>query len=186
MGSLDKLETTLDTTLDKHVPFKLPDSARKALAGAMWWIAAVFGVLDLWAAYQVWDWGHKANKVVDAYNAVFSYYGVERIDNLGFFYYLAVAVIALVGVLLLLAVPGLKAMKKAGWNLLFYALLVQVAAAIIRLFVDGAYGGGFGNFLASLLFAAVGAYFLFQIRSSFMTPMPADKVATTAPKPPKK
>lgn len=188
MGSLDKLETTLGDVFEKHVPVKIPEEGRKGIAHALWWIALIFGILDLWAAYQVWHWGHLANQTIELLNSTLRYYGGDQsLYHLGFFYYLALAVIALVGAMLLFAAPALKAMKKSGWNLLFYAMLIEAAAAILRLFVNSAYGGGFGNFLMSALFALIGAYLLFQVRGQFTAAQPADhKAVTTPPAAPKK
>jgi hypothetical protein len=163
MGPLGKLESALDVVLDKKAPFKLPQSTRKSLASAMWWIALIVGVLDVWAAYTFWHWGHIANQFVDVVNY---YTGGTYGHHLGFFYYTSLVAIALVAALLLLAVPGLKAMKKSGWNLMFYAALVEVIVAIARIFSD--IGGGFGNFLSSAIGAVIGAYLLFQVRDYFV------------------
>ena len=178
MGSLDKLETTLDNVLDKNAPLKLPENARKTIAGAMWWLALVVGILELWAAYQFWHWGHYVNQGVDIANSFARYYGVDvHVARLGFMYYVTVVVLGLVGVLFLVASPHLKNMKKEGWNLLFYGALLEAVVAVVRLFVPSAYGGGFGNFLMSAIAAVVGAYFLFQIRGQFMMHHMADHKA---------
>ena len=146
MAQLDKLETTLDDMLNKKAPFKIPEDGRKTLAGALWWLALIFGVLQLWSAWALWNVAHIADPLVDYANSISAAYGVGPVVNsLGFFYYLALAVIAAVGIVSLLAAPGLKAMKKSGWNLLFYAMLVNVAYGVVILFEHyGGFGGG-GN-----------------------------------------
>ncbi len=177
-----KLETQLDEWLDKKAPFKLPANGRKSLAHALWWIALIVGVLDLWAAFMFWHAGHLVDRLVDYSNSLAAAVGAPTYatPHLGLFYYLTVLSITVVGVVMLLATPHLKAMKKAGWNLLFYALLVQVLVAVFRMFSD--VGGGLGNFVVSLFWAVVGAYFLFQVRDNFTGAASAKDTASHADK----
>ncbi len=70
------------------------------------------------------------------------------------------------------AFPGTKARKKSGWDLLFYALLINVVYGIVVAFTDY---GGFGSLIGSLVGSAIGAYFLFQIRVSYSTGKAAKK-----------
>lgn len=175
MELLQKLEHTLDEVFDKKAPYQLPRNARKSLAGAMWVIALIFGVLQLWAAWGFWHLGHVTNAFVDYANSLSAAYGTgETVQHLGFFYYLSLIVLAVDAVLLLLAVPGLKAFKKQGWNFLFYSLLVNVLYGVVRTFSD--IGGGIGQILWSLVASGIGAFFLFQIREQFMGVHPAERV----------
>ncbi len=168
MTALARLETTLAKVLDKNAPVKLPKEARKSVAYALWWIALAVGVLQLLATFGLWHAGHVANKFVDYANTISAQYGgpVYAPAHLGMFYYLSVFAMAGVAVLLLVAAPGLKAMKKGGWDFLFYASLVQVGAAIVRLFSN--INGGIGSFVGSAIGALVGGFFLFQVRDYFM------------------
>lgn len=166
MGQLDKLETTLDDSLNKKAP-KLPEETRKSLAGMLWVLALIGGVAQLYMAWRLWDWGHYADQALDAYNSIAAAYGVETSGtDLGLMFYLGLVTLAVSGALLLLAAPGLKAMKKAGWNLVFYSLLVNVLYGVISLFIDTY--GGFGNLFGSLVGSLIGAYLLFQVRGHFM------------------
>jgi hypothetical protein len=166
MAQLDKLETALDDTLNKKAPFKIPENGRKSLARAMWWLALIFGVLQLWAAWAFWNAAHVVNRLADSVNSFSALYGGEKIStSLGFFFYLSLVVLLVSAVLVLLATPHLKDMRKAGWNLVFYSLLVNVAYGVVVLFADY---GGFGNFIWAMLSSLVGAYLLFQIRDQFM------------------
>ena len=157
MTQLDKLETTLDDSLNKKAPFKLPESSRKSLAGALWWLALVGGLAQLYLAWRLWSDWHRVDQLVDYANSI--------ADDLGPFFYLVLITLAVSGALLLLAAPSLKAMKKAGWNLIFYSLLVNVAYGVVSLFSDY---GGFSNLFGALLGSLVGAYLLFQVRDHFM------------------
>lgn len=164
--TLAKLEATLDEALNKKAPIKLPPNGSKTLAEMLWVVALVLGVLQLLAAYWLWDAGHRIDTIADYANRISSYYGGAPVatEGLGLFYYLSLITMAGVGVMLLIASPALKVMKKDGWNLLFYAVLVEVVAAIFLLFTRY---GGFGDFLWAALSALLGAYLLFQVRDHF-------------------
>lgn len=170
MRQLEKLETVLDDTLNKKAPFKIPEDGRKSLAGAMWWLALLFGLLELWLAWGLWHIGHAADTWVDYANSLSAAYGTPPVaQHLGLFYYLALATLVFTGVLSLLAAPGLKAMKKSGWDMLFYSMLVNAVYGVVSLFTTY---GGFGRLVGAMLSSVVGAYLLFQIRGEFMKSHP--------------
>src|SRR5688572_6616276 len=94
MAQLDKLETALDDALNKKAPVKIPENGRKSLAGAMWWLALIFGVLQLWAAWAFWRAGHLVDRLVDYANSLGAMYANGPVSNgLGFFYYLSLVVL---------------------------------------------------------------------------------------------
>ena len=168
--TLGKIEATLDEALNKKAPVQIPPKGRKALADALWLVALVLGIVQLLATYSLWEAGHKVHTLVEYANDLSLAYGGPAVSNeLGFFYYLSVLGLGAVAVLLLLAAPGLKGMRKDGWNFLFYSLLVQVVVAIILLFADY---GGFGDFLGASLGALLGGYLLFQVRDIFVKHAP--------------
>ena len=154
--------------LNKKAPFQLPPKVRKPLADYLWALALVGGVLQLLGAYGLWEAGHRYDKLVDYANTISSYYGGPSVapDHIGLFYYLSLISMAVVGVMLLLAAPNLKNMKKDGWNMLFYVTIVEVVASVFLLLTS--YYGGFGDFIGGLIGAAVGAYLLFQVRDHFL------------------
>ncbi len=78
--------------------------------------------------------------------------------------WLSIAVLVVEALLYIAAFNPTKARKKSGWDLLFYALLVNVAYGIVVAFT---YYGGIGRLLGSLIGSAIGFYFLFQIRASY-------------------
>lgn len=167
MNQLQKLEQKLDDILDKNAPFKLPPNGRKGLAQAMWWIALIIGVLMLWATFALWHLGHAVDRAVDVINSLSTYYGGPvATPHLGLFYFLSLIAMGAIGMLMLLAAPLLKNMKKAGWDLLFYAVLFEALLAVLRLFSN--VGGGAMNFLGAVVGAVIGAYFLFQVRDYFV------------------
>lgn len=155
---LTSLEKTLDDLFTKKIPVKIPAGARKAIANALWFAAIVMGLIALWSAVTIWGWGHSARlSLYDLYLRPAVYLGPA--------YYLALWSTAAVGVLSLLAVTNLKIMKKQGWNLLYYVILIQTVAVALRLFSAAA--GGPGGFIGWGVADLVEAFVLFQVREYF-------------------
>src|SRR4029079_9300300 len=102
MSALGKLETQLDEQLNKKAPVKLPPDGRKSLAKAMWWIALVVGIFQLWATWALWHLGHWVDKVVGVYGSYVTAYGVAPV-HLGLFYWLSLIMLGVDAVLLLVA-----------------------------------------------------------------------------------
>jgi hypothetical protein len=164
MSSLQKLEIRLDGWLNRKAPIKLPPEARRTLAGALWWISLIVGVMQLWGAWALWNIGHATDAAYTAY--LTDVYGeTNPTIHLGLFYWVAFFCILGVGIITLVAAPKLKQMKKSGWNLLFYSMLLNAAFALLRLLsgVDGIFSGFFG----AILGAAIGSFLLFQVRDYF-------------------
>jgi hypothetical protein len=154
MEPLRKLELKLADVLDKKAPVRLSAAARAYLANVLWVLALVFGVLQLWVLFDRLALRMLDGTYTDGY--------VE--PDLGFFYYLSLTVLMVAAVLMLAAAPGLRALKKEGWNLLFYAVLANVLYGVLRLFAGA---GGFGAMVWTLLLSAIAAYFAFQARGQF-------------------
>ncbi len=164
-SQLEKLETTLDETLNKKAP-KMPESGRKTLAGALWWLALIGGVGQLYMAWRLWDYWHVYDDALNYSRSLAEAYGLPGPSyDLGFQFYLVLITLVVSGALLLLASPALKAMKKSGWNLIFYSLLVNLAYGLVVAFTDY---GNFGNLVGAVIGSAIGAYLLFQVREHFM------------------
>jgi hypothetical protein len=168
MGPLQQLEAKLDELLDKKAPVKIPLEGRRTLAHALWVLALIFGVIQLYWAITWWQWGHRADEIL---NSLSYYTGGRYVHHLGMFYYLSLLAVAVIAVMLLIATPSLKAMKKSGWDILYYAAIAQAVLALLRLFASG---GGFGDCIGSAVGAVVGAYLLFQVRDCFIMSHPAD------------
>lgn len=157
---LNKLETML-AGVYKATP-KLSGNAKKSIVNIWPWVAIIFGVLQLWAAYGLWNWGRNVNKVADVFN---SYLGTNTVvHQLNIFYWISIVILAITGVILLMAYTGLKARAKSGWNLLFYSALLNGLYGIFSAFNNY---GGVGSLIMQLIASAIVLYFLFQIRDQY-------------------
>jgi hypothetical protein len=165
MAAVADLEKALNDVFVKKAP-ALPENAKKWIVEYLPWINVVLGLLSLWAVYTLWHWARWTSDWVDYANSLTAMYGGSPISTnrwtVGI--WLGLVVLLVEALVYLLAFPALKARKKNGWNLLFYAALLNVVYGVVLMFTDY---GGFGSFLASLVGSAVGLYFLFQIRSHY-------------------
>lgn len=166
MSALKSLETNLEDVFVKKAP-PLPANGKKAIIEWLPWINLVLGILSLWTAYSLWHWAHLVDKLTDYANSISAAVGVSTIsaNRMSFMLWLGLLVMTVQGLLYLLAFPALRERKKSGWDLIFYALLVNVVYGVVVWFTDY---GGFGSFIGSLIGSAIGFYFLFQIRSGYL------------------
>lgn len=171
---MKQIETMLDEWLVKKAPFQLPENGRKGLVKAMPWIALVGGLLCLFGVFALWRLATFTDSIVSYANQVNSLYGapVATVAGTNMLVWLSLIVLAVQGVMFVAAFAGLKTQKKSGWNLLFWVALLNVAYAVVYLFVNQS----IVSLLFSLIETVVGLYLLFQIRSYYVaSPAPAKK-----------
>jgi hypothetical protein len=151
--------------MSKNLP-ALPAGGKKALVEWAPWLALIGGLASLWTAWALWQWAHTANELLNFANNLSTAYGGTTVDasRMTFGIWLGVAVLALEGIIYLLAFPGLRDRKKAGWNMLYWGVLLNLAYGLVVMFTDY---GTVGSFIGSLIGSAIGMYFLFQIRSAY-------------------
>ncbi len=173
----DQLETKLNEIFVKNAP-ALPKGGKDFLVQYIPYLSLLGGIFSLWSAWNIWHWAHQANKYIDAVNQWGAALGVDPVQTSRWsvMLWVSLAILALLGVIYILAYKPLKDRKKAGWNLLFYALLIGVAHGIVGIFIDN-YGSGFGGFIGSLIGFAIGGYLLFQIRDAYLGKKVAAKTA---------
>ncbi|MFA5004158.1 MAG: hypothetical protein WC498_02670 [Candidatus Saccharimonadales bacterium] len=165
MASTNKLESKLDEVFAKAP--KIPEGGKKWFVEYLPWLSLIGGVFTLWSAYALWHWAHAVSGLVNFANQLCTAYGggtCGSVSRFSFWVWASIVVLAVEGVLYLLAFPGLKARKKAGWNYLYYGALVNVAYAVVSIFTDN---NGFGHFIGAAIGSAIGFWLLFQIRSAY-------------------
>jgi hypothetical protein len=163
---LDGLEKSLEGVFVKSAP-KLPERGKEVLVEWLPWINLILGVLTLWAVWWLWHWAHLANGLVNYVNDLSRAYGGSgvAVHRMGAMVWLGIIVLAIEAVLFIMAFPATRARAKRGWDLMFYALLVNLVYGVIVIFTDY---GGVGNFIGYLIGTVIGLWFLFQIRSKYV------------------
>jgi hypothetical protein len=162
---LKPLEKSLEKLFVDDAP-ALPSNAKKFIVDILPWVNLVLGIVTLFGIYTLWHWAHIANSLINYSNAISAAYGGPTVANrLDFTIWLSMAVLLVEALLYIAAFPGTKDRKKSGWNFLFYAAVVNVIYGVVVVFTNY---GGVGNLIGSLIGSAIGLYFLFQIRESYV------------------
>lgn len=164
MKALRNLEARLDKIFAKDAP-PLPSNAKRAIVAYLPYINLALGIFTLLIAWSLYRAAHTVNQLIDSTGATLNVYGSQvTVSHLTFTVRLALVVLVVEALIFIAAFPATKARRKAGWDLLFYAFLINVAYGIVAVFTDY---GGMGRLLWSLIGSAVGLYLLFQIRGNY-------------------
>jgi len=129
----------LDFYLVRQAPFQIPDGGREWIVKFGPWITVVLLILTLPILLFALGLG-----VI-----WIPFGGVGYASGFGM---LTLFVLAELG-LMIAALPGLFARKMAGWQLLFYSQLVNIAYNVLS-----------GHVVSALLGGLIGLYILFQVR----------------------
>lgn len=174
MGALQSLEDQL-AGLFKDLP-PLPKGAKDLLVS--WWpyIALAIGVLQLLAAWGLWQAANWSSAYLDSINRLSQYatgtsIGYSDTDRM--IIYGGIILLVVNAVIFFMAYSPLTKRAKRGWDLLFLASVINVVYGFIQIFMSGR---GVGSFLVSLVGSAIGFYLLFQIRERYAKGKPAKKV----------
>lgn len=165
MSAIESIESKLNEMLVTNAPIQLPENWRKWLATYAWAFAllgVVLGGISILALLPALGILSVASAVVEGSRWLF-------------FSWLAFVVLVGYVVLLGIATPKLKRMEKSGWDLIFYSALFFLAYDVVFWFQSPTFGGVF-MLLWNVAWAFVGLYFIFQVRSYFVT-----KVKTSGP-----
>lgn len=156
MDALNSLEKTLTNIFVTKAPFQLPKSW-KVWLGQYAWIFSIIGAIA----------GGVALLMLLPLLGIVSVIGTAVGGGIYvLFAWIAFAFEILVVVLLALSVSKLRTRQKSGWNLLYYAALVNVIQSIFGTF-DSHTFAIFFNLIWTAIFAAIAFYFVFQIREQF-------------------
>lgn len=163
---LAKLEAKLEGVFVKNAPFQLPKNAQDTLVKIVPWLNLAGGILFLLTARALWSWARATSTLADYVNDLNRIYGGAdlTVDRFSTFVWLGIIILVVEAVLYLWAFPLTKSRKKLGWDLMVYALLVNLVYGVVIAFTD--YGGFFSLFSA-LVGSVIGLYLLFQIRAHY-------------------
>ena len=156
MQYVDSVSSTVAKWM-KDVPH-LPKGFTKWLAENSWWltiVGVVFSVIGAFGLLAAMTAGSALMVVVGAPALGGMFFISTLISLIG----IGVSVVAEV-----MAITPLKAMKKRGWDLMFFVLLVSVAMGLLGSLLSANVGG----ILFGLIGAAIGAYVLLELKHYFV------------------
>jgi hypothetical protein len=143
----------------------LPENVRKGLASAMPWLVLAGGVLSLLGAYYLYQAVTWVNQWAAQVNSLYAGAYSTPVAGIGVMAWVGLVILAAQAVLFFMAYPALRAYKKRGWDLVFWAGLVSVAYGVVANLFSGSVN--IGQLIFSLIGSAVGMYLLFQIRQYY-------------------
>lgn len=165
MQAVKQAEDTIGGLFKDAPP--LSNNAKESLVKAWPWIALIGGILQLLAAWWLYDLIRVADNVISYVNNLSVTLTGQNAGPTGFdktLIYIGILMLAVEGVVLLMAYPQLKTRSRRGWELLFLGALLNVVYAVVALFI---HGRGLGGFVMSLVESAIAFYLLFQVRDKF-------------------
>lgn len=127
----------------------LPSNIRELLVSIAPWLTLIFGVLMLLT-------GIGGLGLFTALSPLTAMYG-----GVGYSAFLVVSSVVVIvqGVIMLLAFSPLKKRVTRGWNLLLWSEVLSVLSSVVSLRV--------GSVVSAIIGAAIGFYFLFQMKSYY-------------------
>ncbi len=147
-GYLNQLETTLDLYFRKKAP-ALPKGGKDfivmiapwlVIIGVIFSIPSILLILGL-SNLGISEYGDFSQAVTGRPTAI---------------YYLSTILLLVAVVLEIMALPGLFAKKRRGWELIFYSTLVSLVSSLVAMSIAG-----------SIIGALISFYLLFQIREYY-------------------
>lgn len=136
----------LDKWFGSGSPVQLPANVKDWIAKYAWVFALIGVILRAFGLLTIFGLGLAFSGLAAATGS-FSFFSAVGIGLI---------LLTVEGVLLLVAIPGLKNQKMSGWKFAFYAEVVGVVGSLISL-----------NIIGAVIAFIIGFYFLFQIRAHF-------------------
>lgn len=167
-GFLDALEQRL---VDFYISLpQLADYIEEPVFRYLPVITVALGLLALYDSYALWHSAHSVNSLIIYTNNYGGAYGVPKVpidSHMGLAFWLSLFTLLIEAYLFLKAYPLVKRQLKSGWNLIYYAFVLNVVYGIIMLF---SYYGGLTGLIERVIVSLFCLYFLFEIRDHYLTP----------------
>jgi hypothetical protein len=145
-GYLGQLETTLDLYFHKKAP-AIPKGGKDFIVMIAPWMVIIGIALSIPALFGIFGLGAMMSA---------SQLGAAMGMALGPAYYASLVLLVIIVVLDIMALPGLFAKTKRGWDLIFYSSLVSLVSSLVTMNIAGFIIGGLISF-----------YLLFQVREYY-------------------
>ena len=161
MESLHKLENIVEEWL-KPLPH-LPTDWRKWLSENAWWINLIGVVLSVFAIFALFSAITAVSTLVGIYG-LGGYYAAATHGSLWTAsMYISIAFMAVTTAITAMAITPLRQMKKRGWDLVFLAAIASLLSGLVVSVLNVE----IVSVLSQLIGAAIGVYFLFELRPYF-------------------
>ncbi len=165
---LDQLELILTRKLYTNFGSLSSDNQKK-LVKFLPSISFALGALCLIGAYSLWRAAQSLNSLINYSTTNGHYYGVPAFQiglHKNLFFWLSILLLLYEAYLFIRAISLVKRHLLTGWNLIYYAFVVNVVYGIAMLF---SYYGGIDTLLIRLVVSLVCLYYLFAIKDYYHT-----------------
>ena len=171
MDTVKKLDT-LTASWYKKAPH-LPTNGQKWLAENIWWIVLIGVILGTLGAVQYIAAAFFVGAVLGGVLGAVALTGIALVTGI---ITLGLSLVSLI--ISAIAIKPLKDRQPKGWTYMFAALLISILSTVISLLLSW----NIASFIVGLIFIAVGAYFLYEIRNYFIRDI-KEPTSTTPIKP---
>ena len=144
--SMGQLEATLAEYFVKKAP-AMPKNIKELIVKFAPYLVIISIIISVPAVFALFGLGAVVSTMP---------YGAAAVTGFGQWY--MVGILFLIATLILegLAVPGLLSRSRKGWNLMFYAILLNAVYAIVQM-----------NIVGLIIGTGIGLYIAFQVRSMY-------------------
>ena len=157
-GPLAALEATFYEWFVYKAPFQFPAGLTEFIVKYGPWITLVLAIILLPFIFTAISGALIITSLVATYGA-----GITAQPTIMLWVSLVVLVVQ--AVVMFISIPKLLKRQRSGWQLLFYANLISLAAGIIGSFSYGYFA--FGSIIWALISAIIAFFVLFQIRYAY-------------------
>lgn len=145
---------------------KLSDSNRKSLGDILPWLALVFGILQLIAAFLLFGAASVSSVLVSYVEAVTGQPVISAFDKM--LIYGGVLLVVVDAAILLLAFPKLNRRAKSGWDLLFLGAVLNAVYGIYNVLTSLVTSRtSIMSTIISIIASAIGFWLLFEVKGQF-------------------
>ena len=146
-AQLKPLVKSLDDNYAK-IP-ALPKSWKDVLVNFAPWLSLLGGIILVFGAFSLLGLG----------SVLSPFAMIAGAGSFAILWLIAAAFLLVGGIMELVAISPLKARKEKGWNLLFYALILNALSSIVRFNVS--------DIVSAIIGFLIGYYFLYQVKSYY-------------------
>ncbi len=172
IATLKNILAKLEGFIGSRVISNLPDidiSLKRAITKHLPVISLAFGLICLYMAFDQWHNAEHVTSLIQYANQNEHMYGIPSMpvsSHMDLAFWLGILILIIMAYLFFKAISRLKAKNKEGWNLVYYAIVINVGYGVIMLLN---YYGGNWLLIEHLLFSVFCLYFLFEVRALFKT-----------------
>lgn len=142
----------------------LPTNAQKWIAINIWWLELIGVIIMAFSGIGILGSLGLAMGMTSAILGISTFSGMLAISSIISLVSMAASVVVMA-----MAIRPLKELKKKGWDLLFIAILINCFSVVLSAAIRFSFFAFISSILSGAIIIAISTYFLFEIRSFFVS-----------------